>query len=129
MSGDQLPRFTAMVLGVGALGLCGAYFLPRGAQGRLAAFVGVAEALVSGLVALALKKRALARSVQGALAVVGQVFLLRMAMVAAGLVFVARAQWGAVAFTLGFFGVYFPLQWIEVGYVLAETKRRGQGGV
>ena len=53
----------------------------------------------------------------------------RMVLVAAGLVFVARAQWGAVAFTLGFFGVYFPLQWIEVGYVLAETKRRGQGGV
>lgn len=118
-----------MVLGVGALGLCGAFLLPRSPQGRLAAFVGVAEAVSSGLVALGLKKRALARSVKGALAVVGQVFLLRMVLVAAGLVYVARAQLGAVAFTLGFFGVYFPLQWIEVGYVLAETKRRGQGGV
>src|SRR5689334_2060978 len=117
-----------MVLGVGALGLCGAFFLPRSPQDRLAAFLGVAESIFSGVVALGLKRRALARSVKGALAVVGQVFFLRMVLVAAGLVFVARAQWGAVAFTLGFFGVYFPLLWVEVGCVLVEAWRRGWGG-
>jgi hypothetical protein len=126
--GDVLRKFAAMAVGVGVLGLGAAYVLPGDPQGRLAAFIGVAGAVFSGVLALTLKRRALARSVQGALAVVGVVFGIRMVLVVVGLLYVVRADLGTMAFTLGFFGVYFPLQWIEVGYVLAETKRRGHGG-
>ena len=125
----SLPGFAALMAGVGALGMAGAYFLPSGPEGRLAAMVGVASVVLSGGLSLMLKRRALACSLKVALAVLGVMFGVRLLLVAVGLVWATRAGLGVVAFTVGFFGVYFVLQWIEVGYVLTEAKRLGQGGV
>ncbi len=49
-------------------------------------------------------------------------FGLRAVMVAAGLYWVVSRGLEAVAFVMGFFGVYFALQWIEISYVMAASK-------
>jgi hypothetical protein len=117
-----------MVVATGVAGLLGAYFLPRSAEARLAAFVGVAGSVLAGAVVLPLKRRALDRGLNRALVVLGAAFVVRLVLVVAGLMYVVRANLGPLAFTLGFFGVYVVLQWVEISYVLAESKRRGQGG-
>ena len=120
---DPLPKYAAMTVLVGLLGVAGAWGLPKTAEDRLGAFVGVGAAVFSGALALPLKKRALNESVQAALKVMGMVFGVRLVLVAAGLWLTLRKGAGPVPFTLGFFGVYFALQWIEISYVLAEQKR------
>lgn len=125
--GDRLPLYGALVVLVGLLGIVGAYFLPRSPEGRFGAFIGVGAAAISGAVALPLKQWALAKSVKAALQAMGVVFGLRLALVAGGLFFVLSRGAGPVAFTVGFFGIYFVLQWIEISFVLAEQKRRGPG--
>lgn len=125
----SLPRFAAAAAGVGLVGLLAALLLPREPEARQAAALGVVSVVLTGVLALVLKRRALARSLKVALAVVGVMFGVRLVLVAAGVVYVARAGLGVAAFTVGFFGVYFVLQWIEIGYVLVEAKRLGRGGV
>ena len=83
-------------------------------------------AAFSGAVALPLKKRAMAKSVQEALKVLGIVFAVRVVLAAGGLFFVMHRGALPVPFVMGFFGVYFPLQWIEISYILSENKRRGE---
>jgi hypothetical protein len=126
---DPFFVHSAMVVAAGMLGLVGAYLLPRSPADRLPAFIGVAAAVFSGVVALSLKRRALKRSISAALLMLGVVFGLRMVLVALGLLYVIRAQLGQLAFILGFFGVYFALQWIEISYVHAATRRRSPGGL
>jgi hypothetical protein len=64
------------------------------------------------------------------MAMVAVVFLFRLVLVSLGLVVVVRvAGWSGMAFAVGFFAEYFVLQWVELAYVLIESKRRGQGGV
>jgi hypothetical protein len=122
--------FLALVVAAGALGLAWAALGPREPETRGAALVGVGEAFFSGLVALELKRRALARSVNWAVAMVAVMFLVRLLMVSLGLVVVVRvAGWSGMAFAVGFFAEYFVLQFVELTYVLIESKRRGQGGV
>jgi hypothetical protein len=41
-----------------------------------------------------------------------------------GLLMVRAMGAGPVPYTMGFFGAYFALQWIEVSFVLAEHKRQ-----
>lgn len=127
--GDRLPFYTGLLAAVGVVGLGMAYLLGRGASQRVGALIGVAGAVVSGAAALPLKRRALAKSVKLALGVVVAVFLGRLLLVLVGLLYVRSAGLSPMAFVMGFFGAYFALQWIEVSFVLAEMKRRGQGGV
>lgn len=127
--GSQFPRYLGMAAGVAVLGFAGAYALPRTPEDRLAALVGVAGSALAGAVALALKRRAMERGLNWAMAMMGVAFGLRMVLVGAGLVVVMKAQLGAMAFTAGFFGVYLVLQWIEITYVMAEAKRPGRGGM
>jgi hypothetical protein len=124
-SGDRFPVYAGMMAGVGLLGVLGAYFLPSEAGDRLGAFVGVGAATLSGAVALPLKQRAVAKSVQDALKVMGAVFGLRVVLVLVGVWVTQTRGAGAIAFTVGFFGSYFVMQWIEIAYLLAEQKRRG----
>ena len=124
----SFQKYMGMAVGVGAAGLVGAALLPRTPEGRLSALIGVAGSVLAGVVALELKRRALAKGLNWALGMMGVAFGLRMVLVAAGLVYVIRAELGSVPFTVGFFSPYLVLQWIEITYVMAEAKRLGRGG-
>jgi hypothetical protein len=121
---DPFFLYASLVTLVGAVGIFGAYYLPKGLDVRLGAFVGVGSAVFSGAIALPLKQRAVARSLKAAMSVLGVVFGVRLVLLAAGLLFARFRGYSPVAFVVGFFGVYFVLQWIEISYVLAEHKRR-----
>lgn len=126
---DPMPWYAGAVVLVGALGLAASAYFPTGAAARMGAFVGVAEASLSSAAALSLKRWALARSLQAALAMIGATFGMRLVLLLAGLAYVRLKGNGVVPFVIGFFGVYFILQWVEISYVLAESKRRSRGGV
>jgi hypothetical protein len=125
----MLPWYAGAVVAVGAVGLVAAAVFASGTASRMAAFVGVAEATLSSAAALTLKKWALARSLQSALGMIGVTFGMRLILVAAGLAYVRLKGNALVPFVAGFFGVYFVLQWVEISYVLTESKRLGRGGV
>ena len=116
-----------LAAGVAVTGLVLASFLPREAQARQSAFIGVVLAAVTGVVALVLKRRAVSRDLKAALSVLGVVFGVRAVCVVVGLLWVVRAGLGAVAFVAGFFGTYFVLQWIEVSYVMAASRDAAGG--
>lgn len=126
-SESTLSKFGGYAGLVTAAGLVAAAALPSGPDNRLGALVGVGIAGVTSLFALWLKQRAVKKSLGAALGAVGIVFAVRMVLVAAGLFWVMGRGAGLVAFVAGFFGAYFALQWIEIAYVMAESKRRGPG--
>ncbi len=113
--------------GAMAVAMVLAAFLPRAAEARQSALVGVVLAAVTGVVALVLKRRAVRRDLKAALKVVGMVFGMRAAGVVVGLLAVVDRGLSAVAFVAGFFGTYFVLQWIEVSYVMAASKDAAGG--
>jgi len=123
---DPLPRYAAMVVAVGVLGLSVAALVPK--VDRMGTFLGVAEATASGAAALTLKRWAMQRSVKAALGMLGVVFGVRLVLAVAGLAYVKVKGEAVLPFVAGFFGAYFVLQWVEISYVLAEQKRRGGGG-
>ena len=131
MSGrSRYPLFLGLVLAVGAVGMVAAAVLPSLPEVRKGCLMGAGLASFSGLVSLELKRRAMARALKGAMVAVAVVFLLRLFLVGVGFVVAARVVGvPGMAFILGFFGEYFALQWIELGYVLVESKRRDPGGV
>ncbi len=112
---------------VSGVGLVVAALVPRVAEARLAAVVGVGLAALSGAVALVLKRRASRRDLNAALKVVGVVFGLRAVGVMVGLLWAVSRGLDAVAFVAGFFGTYFALQWIEVSYVMAASRDAAGG--
>jgi hypothetical protein len=124
---DPFPLHAGLMAVVGLAGVAAAYWVPVPPEARLGAFLGVAIASLTGAVALPMKRRALGRSIEEALKVLGYVFAVRLVAVALGLWFVIAKGAGPIAFTAGFFGEYFTLQWIEISYLLAEQKRRGPG--
>lgn len=127
--GDRFPRFLAMVVGAGAVGLAGAALLPRTPEQRMGAFVGVAVAAATGGVALELKRRALEKSLKWALAMLGVTFAMRLVALVPALLVTVRSGWSPLAFVAAFFSLYLVLQWIELTYVMTEMKRRGRGGL
>lgn len=124
---ETFRKHAGLAVVVVAVGLVLAAFLPREAESRQAAFIGVGLAAVTGAVALVLKRRAASRDLKDALKVVGVVFGLRAVGVVVGLLLVVQAGLGAVAFVAGFFGTYFVLQWIEVSYVMAASRDAAGG--
>ena len=126
---DPLPWYAAGVVAVGVAGMLAIVLIPTSPAQRMGAFVGVAGATFSSAAALSLKRWALARSLKAALGMIGVTFGMRMVLVGVGLAYVKVKGGGVVPFTAGFFGVYFVLQWLEISYVLAESKRRSTGGV
>lgn len=125
---DPFPRYMSLAAGAGVVGLLGAYLAPGSPEGRQSALLGVGASVLAGALALALKRRAAARGLNWALGMMGVAFAVRMVLVGVGLAYVIRAELGPLPFTVGFFGVYLVLQWVEISYVLAEAKRRGGGG-
>jgi hypothetical protein len=114
--------------GVVAVGLALAAALPVVPETRWAAVWGAGVAGMTGVVSLVLKRWAVRRSLQAALKAVGLVFALRAVAVGAGLYAMVSRGLPAAAFVVGFFGVYVVLQWVEVSYVLAASKRASSGG-
>ena len=56
-----------------------------------------------------------------------RVFALRAVTVAAGLYAIVSRGLGPWGFVVGFFGVYFVLQWVEISYVNAASKSAAGG--
>jgi len=115
--------YIEVLLGLFLAGLAAAYLLPGSASGRSGALGGVGLAASSALVALYLKRWAVEKSLKASLAIVGIVFLLRLLLVSVGLMLVLWFKAGVVAFTAGFFGIYFVLQWLEISYLLGGRSR------
>lgn len=132
-SGDSFLLYAGLTVVAGMLGILGAYVIPTDPGDRLGAFIGVGSAVFSGVVALTVKQRVLSRvqdtpqGVGDVLLALGIAFVLRVTLVALGLVFLKLRKLGPIPFTVGFFGEYFVLQWIEIGYVMAEQRRRRRG--
>lgn len=125
---DPFYRFAAWAVAAGFIGLGVAAAVGRAPEERNAAVLGVALAVASTGMALFLKRRALKGSTPGAVQSMGVVFAIRFFLAGFGLVGVAVLGLGKMSFVIGFFATYFVLQWLEVGYVLAEKKRLGHGG-
>jgi hypothetical protein len=106
-----------------------AWGVPARAESRLTALLGVTASVAAGGVALWLKGRAFEGGVGRALALLGVTFGVRLALVAGLLLWASRAGYSPVPLVAGFLGEYVVLQWIEIGYVLAEQKRRSRGGM
>lgn len=120
--GRAFVEHAGWAAGAAVVGLVLAAVLPRQPENRLAALVGVGLAALTGALALVLKRRAVQVELSAALRVVGVVFGVRALAVVAGLWWVATRGLGRLAFVVGFFGVYFVLQWIEVSFVMAAAK-------
>ena len=103
-----------------ALGLCW-WAWPEGGPGRKAAMEGVLLCAASGAVSFALQRRA--RTVKEALLVLVVMFGVRIFIVVLGVTAAIRGGGGAMPFVYGFFGTYFPLQWLEIWHLLAENER------
>jgi hypothetical protein len=124
---EAFRSHAVLAAGVMAVAMVLAALLPRAAEARQSALVGVVLAAVTGVVALVLKRRVVARELNAALKVVAVVFGMRAVGVVVGLLVVERGL-SAVAFVAGFFGTYFVLQWIEVSYVMAASRDAAGGG-
>jgi hypothetical protein len=103
-----------------AFGVC-RWFWPEGGPTRQAAMLGVWLSAGSGALSLALFRRA--KSVKQALLAVGLLFGVRILIVVLGATMAIRGSGGVMPFVFGFFGTYFPLQWVELHYLIAENKR------
>ena len=101
--------------------------VPANSQTHLAAWLGIALATVSGAVALLLKRRAIKNdgleSLTSGMKTLAQVMALRGMLLALGLLWVTRHGEGAMGFVVGFFVVYLAQQWLEISYLLSESKR------
>jgi hypothetical protein len=103
-----------------ALGACW-WVWPEGGPTRRAAVEGVSLCAGSGALAFALQRRA--RTVKHSLLVLVVMFGARIFIVVLGVTAAIRGGGGAMPFVYGFFGTYFPLQWLEIWYLLAMNER------
>ena len=102
--------------------------VPLASSEKTGALIGVAGAAGCGLLALYLKRWATERSLKDTLWMVTILFMVRLIVLGAAISAARPAGYGLVAFLAGFFGVYFVLQWIEIGYLARERNRATGGG-
>lgn len=124
---ENFQNHAMVAAGVAVVGLALAAALPQTPENRWPALWGAGLAALTGVVSLALKRRAVQRSLTAALKVVGLVFALRAVTVVAGLYAIVSRGLGPWGFVVGFFGVYFVLQWVEISYVNAASKSAAGG--
>ncbi|QSQ20960.1 hypothetical protein JY651_37935 [Pyxidicoccus parkwayensis] len=124
---DPFWGHAGLAAGVAVVGVAVAALLPPVVEDKVSALWGVGLAVLSGAVALVLKRRAVKQDLNAALKMVGVVFALRAVCVLVGLLGMISRGLAAVPFIAGFFGVYFALQWIEVSYVMAASKGAAGG--
>jgi hypothetical protein len=121
--------YVEFLLATAAAGLAGSYLLAKPGADRAGARAGVAASALLGLLALYLKQWAIERSLKASLAMVGILFAVRLIVLAIGLGFSRSLGFNAVAFAAGFLGVYFVVQWIEIGYLTNERNRANREGI
>ncbi len=121
-AGETFLNHAMVAAGVAVVGVALAAALPQSPEHRWPALWGTGLAALTGAVSLGLKRRAVQRSLKAALKVVSLVFALRAVTVAAGLYAMVTRGMGAWGFVVGFFGVYFVLQWVEISYVNAAAR-------
>jgi hypothetical protein len=114
---ESFRNHAMLAAGVAVVGLA----IAEG-QREWAALWGAGLAAVTAVVSLPLKRRAVQKSLKAALKAVGLVFGLRTVAVAAGLYAMVSRGLGPWGFVVGFFGVYFVLQWVEISYVNAASR-------
>ncbi|MFL5348620.1 MAG: hypothetical protein ACJ8AT_27810 [Hyalangium sp.] len=126
-AGESFQNHAMVAAGVAVVGVALAAALPQTPESRWPAMWGTGLAALTGVVSLALKRRAVQRSLKAALKVVGLVFGLRAVTVAAGLYAIVSRGMSPWGFVVGFFGVYFVLQWVEISYVNAASRQAAGG--
>lgn len=126
-AGEAFQNHALVMAGVAVVGVVLAAVLPQAPEDRWPALWGTGLAALTGAVSLGLKRHAVRRSIQAALKVVGLVFALRAVTVAAGLYVMVKRGPGPWGFVVGFFGVYFVLQWVEISYVNAASRGAAGG--
>jgi len=116
-------RFSAGIAATGLVGLLASALFTRAPVDQRSASFGVGAATASGLLSLLLKRWALRHSLKAALAVVGTMFGIRLILVALGIAFLTFRRANSLPFVMGFFAVYFVLQWLEISYVSGAAKQ------
>lgn len=119
---EAFRNHVLLAAGVAVVGLALAAGLPKSEAHRWSALWGAGLAGVTAVVSLPLKRRAVQKSLKAALKAVGLVFGLRAVAVAAGLYAMVSRGLGPFGFVVGFFGVYFVLQLVEISYVNAASR-------
>jgi hypothetical protein len=119
---ETFRHHALLAAGVVVVGMALAAGLPQTAEHRWSALWGTGLAGLTAVVSLPLKRRAVQKSLNAALKAVGLVFGLRAVAVAAGLYAMVTRGLGPWGFVVGFFGVYFVLQWVEISYVNAASR-------
>ena len=127
MTRAREPLALHVVVSLAVVGLAWAvcrYSWPEG-PARQVAMTGVWMSAGSATLSLALFRRA--KSVKQALFVLVLLFGVRVVLVALGATWAIRGSGGVMPFVFGFFGTYFPLQWVEIHYLISENKRAREG--
>jgi hypothetical protein len=124
---ETFQNHALVAAGVAVVGMALAAVLPQAPEDRWSALWGAGLAALTGAVSLGLKRYAMRRNIQAALKVVGLVFGLRAVTVAAGVYVMVTRGPGPWGFVVGFFGVYFVLQWVEISYVSAASRSAAGG--
>jgi hypothetical protein len=119
---ESFRNHALVAAGVAVVGLALAAGLPQSPEHRWPALWGTGLAAVTAVVSLPLKRWAVRKSLRAALKAVGLVFGLRVVAVGAGLYAMVSRGLGPWGFVVGFFGVYFVLQWVEISYVNAAAR-------
>lgn len=124
VSTQQLfARYAAVVAACGLLGWAVARFLVDPAE-RTAALIGVGTMIPTAFLSLWLKRHAVERGLQLALAAVVAIFFVRMVVLTVAILLGMRAGLSPLAMVFGFFGEYFVLQVVEIRFVLAVHGRK-----
>ena len=126
VSTQQLfTRSAAVVAACGVLGWAVATFLVKDAADRTSALIGIAVMIPSAFLSLWLKRHAVERGLQLALAAAVAIFFVRMIALTVAILLGMRAGLSPMAMVFGFFGEYFVLQVVEIRFVLAVHGRSG----
>ncbi len=126
-AGETFQNHALLMAGVAVVGMALAAALPQTPEVRWSALWGTGLAALTGAVSLGLKRHAVRRNITAAFKAVGLVFGLRAVTVAAGLYVMVTRGFGPWGFVVGFFGVYFVLQWVEISYVSAASRSAAGG--
>ena len=102
--------------------------LVLGGEGRWAALAGALCAAGTFAFAVWMKGWAVRKSLDASMMTLGATFGLRM-IAAGGGTAAASLTGHALAYVAGFFGVFLPLMFVEMGYVLSARKVAAQGSV